>query len=199
MQNCFSMMATRNSLTGATAREQVIALAILPLDPVVMTDIHESSMNGTCLAMHPLDTLDRLPVSGFTPRPTSPTATLPSARVLLAEDYRQLAKLMECTLTQAGYEVTVVHDGRAAIDKLRTEPINLAILDIDLPELSGFDVCCFLRGQPQLQHLPVIICSGRGGADDHARARELRASAFVSKPFVFAEFLQSIREVLALT
>ena len=148
--------------------------------------------------MQPLDTLDPLPVSDFTPQSTSQVATPPAARVLLAEDYRQLAKLMEWALIQAGYEVTVVHDGRTAVSKLRTEPVDLAILDIDLPELSGFDVCCFLRSQPQLLDLPVIICSGRDGADDHARARELRISAFISKPFVFAELLQSIREVLPL-
>jgi CheY-like chemotaxis protein len=155
-------------------------------------------VNENRLTIHSPAAQHGQPSADFLPPSSPQTEILPPARVLLAEDYRQLAKLMERALAQAGYEVTVVHDGRAAIDRLGANSVDLAILDLDLPKLGGLEVCHFLRCQPQLQRLRVILCTGRNGANDHARARELGINAFISKPFGLPEFLQSVREVLAL-
>jgi chemosensory pili system protein ChpA (sensor histidine kinase/response regulator) len=154
-------------------------------------------MKEVILTVPPHSPVDCPAASDFTQRPARQTANPLSAQVLLAEDYLLLAKLMEQALAKAGYDVTVVHDGRAAIDSLRTAAVDLAILDIDLPELSGFEICSYLRNRPRLQHLPVIICTGRDGPEDHARALELRTNAFITKPFVMAALLQSVRSALA--
>lgn len=126
------------------------------------------------------------PQSGGTARP----------RIILADDFVELAELMECMLAMAGYAVTVVHNGDDAIEKLKNQPADLAILDIDMPGPSGFEVCRFVKRQKELCKLPVILCTGRYGPDDRALAHELGVNAFLQKPFTTAELLELVRAAL---
>jgi CheY-like chemotaxis protein len=66
-----------------------------------------------------------------------------------------------------------------------------------MPGANGFEVCQFVKSQEALHDLPVILCTGRYGSDDRARAQELGANAFLQKPFVLAELLQQVRAALA--
>ena len=64
-------------------------------------------------------------------------------------DFVELAELMECMLALAGYAVTVVHNGGDAIEKLKNQPADLAIQDIDMPGPNGFEVCRFVKRQKE--------------------------------------------------
>jgi DNA-binding response OmpR family regulator len=127
------------------------------------------------------------PQSGGTGRP----------RIILADDFVELAELMECMLAMAGYAVTVVHNGDDAIEKLKNQPTDLAILDIDMPGTNGFEVCRFVKGQKERCKMPAILCPGRYGPDDRALAYELGVNAFLQKPFTTAELLKLVQSALS--
>jgi CheY-like chemotaxis protein len=118
-------------------------------------------------------------------------------RILLADDFIELAEMMRFALADAGYAVTVVHDGNQAVEMLKTDAADLAVLDIDMPGATGFEVCRFVKSREELRDLPVILCTGRYGPDDRARAHEVGAEAFIRKPFALPELLQQVREALA--
>jgi DNA-binding response OmpR family regulator len=117
-------------------------------------------------------------------------------RIILADDFIELAEVMGCALTDAGYTVTIVHDGNRAVERLQAEPPDLAVLDIDMPGTSGLEVCRFVKSREELRDLPVILYTGRYGLDDRVRAQELGANAFLQKPFALAELLSQVRAVL---
>jgi DNA-binding response OmpR family regulator len=116
--------------------------------------------------------------------------------ILLAEDSLEIAKLFSLALTQAGHQVSVAYDGKLAMELLTKQCVNLAILDVNLPEADGFEVCRFLKGQDDLRHVPVIFCTGRQHPDDQIRARKLGASAFLNKPLTMTELITAVDLVL---
>ncbi len=120
-------------------------------------------------------------------------------QILLVDDSVELAQLMEFGLRAAGFDITLRHTGLQAQAHLRNEPVDLAILDVDLPDLSGFDVCEWMRADERLQSVPVIICTGRSATSDVARARLLGANAFIQKPFRLSELVEAVREALSPT
>ena len=119
-------------------------------------------------------------------------------RILIADDLACLAKLMQACLVSEGYSVTVVHDGKAAADFLGQcpAPVNLAILDIEMPGLDGFEVCAFIRRHKHLANLPIIISTGRDNPEDRKLAACLDVHAFIPKPFTIQDLLRAVRSAL---
>jgi CheY-like chemotaxis protein len=130
-------------------------------------------------------------------KPNNQSDMTKQTRILLADDFVELAEMMKCALADAGYAVTVVHDGNQAVERLKADAADLVVLDIDMPGANGFEVCRFVKSREELRDLPVILCTGRYGPEDRARAHEVGAEAFVQKPFALAEFLQQVRAALA--
>lgn len=109
----------------------------------------------------------------------------PPARVLLAEDEEHLGNILRAFLAGRGYEVTMVRDGRAALDAMQHERFDVALLDIVMPELDGLEV---LRRARELPLPPqVIVTTGNGSAEKAAGARELGAYDYLPKPYRLAE------------
>jgi CheY-like chemotaxis protein len=80
--------------------------------------------------------------------------------------------------------VTLAYDGQEAIDVLETHPdIDLVLLDLMMPNLSGLDVLARLRSSENLKHLPCIILTAAGQEAQHQKAMELGATEFLTKPF----------------
>ena len=107
------------------------------------------------------------------------------ARVLIAEDERQLALLLEHFLAGRGHTVSVVHDGRAALDAIEREPFDVALLDVQMPGLDGIAV---LRGARELPMPPqVVVMTGNGTIDTALAAMQEGAYDYVAKPYRMAE------------
>ena len=117
-------------------------------------------------------------------------------RILIADDLVFLAELMQEWLVAKGYSVKVVHDGQAAADYLKQSPVDLVILDVEMPGLDGFEVCTFIRSHKHLAKLPVIISTGRDNPLDRDHARRLDVHAFIPKPFALPELLAKVRTAL---
>lgn len=113
--------------------------------------------------------------------------------MLLVEDDRSLASVIEFTLAAAGMEVTCAHDGRDALTAFRAGDVDLVVLDLMLPQVDGFTVCRELR---QRSPVPIVILTARDDTSDVVRGLELGADDYMTKPFEAPELLARVRAAL---
>src|SRR5687768_2354075 len=90
----------------------------------------------------------------------------PKSRLVVADDQQELLSLMKDALEHEGYEVTTAQDGQQALDMIRANPPDIAVIDLWMPQKNGFAVCAELKSDPSLQHLPIIILSGASSRDN---------------------------------
>ena len=118
--------------------------------------------------------------------------------VLVADDEPHIGRIVQLKLERGPYRVTLVPDGREALHRLADEePIDLVLLDIMMPHVSGLDVLARLREMPERQEVPVIILTAKGQDADRERAMELGATDFWTKPFSPSKLLARIDELFA--
>src|SRR5688572_21969441 len=109
-------------------------------------------------------------------------------RVLIVEDNEHAAYLLRTLLERAGYSVIVSPDGRDALAKLASlEPVDLVMLDLMLPYVSGYQVLIEARQNPKWQRVPIVVVTARTLEMDAVRALETGANDFVRKPFSRSE------------
>ena len=101
-------------------------------------------------------------------------------RILVADDEEEIRNLLELYLTNAGYEVLEAGDGKKALEIIRSERVDLLMLDIMMPETDGFHVLQELR---KFSNMPVIILSARGQEADKILGLNLGADDYIVKPF----------------
>ena len=105
------------------------------------------------------------------------------ARIILAEDDEIVAEIVSTTLLAAGHAVGWLENGDAALRVMRQRPPNLAILDCNMPEISGILVLRAMRQSQLLCNIPVIMLTARAGLSDEQIARYGGADDYVTKPF----------------
>jgi DNA-binding response OmpR family regulator len=104
--------------------------------------------------------------------------------VLVADDEPHIGRIIKMKLEQGPFRVTLAYDGREALDVLRRDPhVDLVLLDLMMPHLSGLDVLAEMKADRRLHDLPSIILTAAGQEQQHHRAMELGASEFLTKPF----------------
>jgi two-component system response regulator TctD len=117
-----------------------------------------------------------------------------AVRILLVEDHPQLAASVAQALKSAGWTVDVLHDGVAADLALASEEYALAILDIGLPRLDGFQVLARLRARGKT--LPVLMLTARGEVKDRVHGLNLGADDYLAKPFELSELEARVKALL---
>jgi two-component system response regulator RegX3 len=110
--------------------------------------------------------------------------------ILVVEDEEALADTIRYGLEREGFEVSVVADGRTALERFRAERPALVILDLMLPELSGLDVCRAIRSESDA---PIVIVTAKDGEADKVAGLELGADDYVTKPFSVRELVSRVR------
>lgn len=108
-------------------------------------------------------------------------------KILIVEDDTPVAMMMTFLLTKAGCEAEVATTGRKALEMTHDRQFDLIALDVDLPDTSGFEICCLLRENPFFQ-TPIVFVSGRPLAQDIRHGLELGAVDYIAKPFETFEF-----------
>jgi DNA-binding response OmpR family regulator len=108
-------------------------------------------------------------------------------RILVVEDERKLAAVIEGGLEEQGYAVDVAHDGADALAKAEGEPYDLVVLDLMLPNIDGLTVCARLRAEQR--NMPVLMLTARDGVDDRVRGLDAGADDYLTKPFAFRELV----------
>jgi two-component system copper resistance phosphate regulon response regulator CusR len=116
------------------------------------------------------------------------------ARILLVEDERKIADSLKKGLTENQYEVEVAYDGLVGKKLFNSYPFDLAILDINLPGLNGYELCKEIRSQNQ--QIPVMMLTALNAIDDKIEGFDAGADDYIIKPFDFKELLVRIRALL---
>lgn len=112
--------------------------------------------------------------------------------VLIVEDEHRIARLIEMSLTRAGYHCTVAEDGGTAADCIEEQAFDLALLDIMLPGLDGYELLDYLRPLG----VPVIFITAKGAVKDRVEGLRRGADDYIVKPFVIEELLARVESVL---
>jgi DNA-binding response OmpR family regulator len=124
------------------------------------------------------------------------SATVPRLGVLLLEDNVELAELLCLIFETWGFQPTVAHLGREASRLLEEQEFHLALVDIDLPDTTGFEVVSRALAEGWLQNTEIIFFSGEPSDDRVAMAKQFPSSVFVSKPFEMQNLLPLIQRLL---
>ena len=121
------------------------------------------------------------------PQPLLADAVSPKLiRILVLEDMVQLAELVREWLLLQGFEVEVVNDGATALQLLRNRYFDVALVDINLPDMSGFEVMARALASGCSRDTRVVFCTGHSPEDYLPQARQFPASSFISKPFTLS-------------
>ena len=117
--------------------------------------------------------------------------------VLVVEDEQDIAALIKHTLEKGGeIEAAVAHTGDAALKAVAERAPDLVVLDLNLPVLSGFEVCRILKARPDTAHVPIIILTARTAESDRVAGLDIGADDYIVKPFGLREFAARVRAVL---
>src|SRR4051795_12258347 len=104
--------------------------------------------------------------------------------ILVIDDRRGMRELVSaCLRGLSGVECAQAASGLEAIERLSLSPYRAMVLDLNMPDIGGFEVIEFVRCQDKLKELPILVVTTRGDESSKARALELGASAFMTKPF----------------
>ena len=125
--------------------------------------------------------------------PTLPTPNDPVS-VLIIDDEKKLARSMEKTLERAGYRAELAFDGVSGETKATSHSFDIIILDLNLPDKSGFDVLESLRAQSYMT--PVLILTARDKVEDRVAGLQRGADDYLRKPFDSNELLARIQAIL---
>ncbi|MBN1822771.1 MAG: response regulator [Endomicrobiales bacterium] len=121
-----------------------------------------------------------------------------SKKVLIAEDDRQMAGVLESLLMSSGYEVKATYDGVETLKVIKSWQPHLLVLDIMLPIIDGFHVCQTMNEDPSFEVKPrVLIISGRGSDWDQNLGAACGAEHYIVKPFNNEFFLKKVQEIIA--
>jgi DNA-binding response OmpR family regulator len=116
--------------------------------------------------------------------------------ILVAEDDRDIADLIAHYLQKAGWQSYVAPSGDEALAHARRHTVDLAILDVMLPGMSGLEVCRALRADASTAHLPIIILTARAEETDRIIGLEIGADDYIGKPFSPNELVARIRALM---
>jgi DNA-binding response OmpR family regulator len=120
-------------------------------------------------------------------------ATSKRRRVLVVEDSREIAELLQLHLADLGCEVHLADDGRAGLAKAQVEVFDLVILDIMLPGMDGLEVCKRLRAGPH--YLPILMTTSKSSELDRVLGLELGADDYLTKPFSIGELVARVKAI----
>ncbi len=108
---------------------------------------------------------------------------MPIAKILFVEDSKTQGKGIKTFLEKEGYDVTWVEDGRSAIRVAKTEPLDIILLDLILPDLNGHEVCRWLRMNESTRGIPIIMLTSKDAVSDKVNGLQAGADDYIPKPF----------------
>lgn len=121
---------------------------------------------------------------------------MPKHKILIVEDDRSIAEVLDYNLTNSGYETIVTSDGRNALIQARLKLPDLVILDLMLPVLDGLSVCKHLRSETSTRDIPVLMLTAKGEETDQLVGFALGADDYVVKPFSVKIVLERVKSLL---
>lgn len=117
--------------------------------------------------------------------------------VVVVEDEENIALALATVLGREGWRVTRVADGAAALETIRVARPGLVLLDVMLPNVSGYEICQQIRLDPALDGTAVLMMTARGTHMERRKGLALGADAFIAKPFDLRELIEAAKRLIA--
>ncbi len=119
------------------------------------------------------------------------------AKILIAEDERDIRELITFTLKFSGFEVVQAIDGADAVDKAAKEIPDLILMDVRMPRMTGYEACRHLKANAATANIPVVFLSAKGQEAEVRTGLDVGASEYILKPFAPDQLAARVKEVLA--
>jgi DNA-binding response OmpR family regulator len=116
--------------------------------------------------------------------------------ILIVDDSPVIQRLLSLTLQRAGYHMLAVSNGYEALELLSATPIDLAIVDLAMPEMDGLTLLQAIRAGAQHSYLPVIMLTASGQDQDRLTAREAGADDFLTKPASSRVLIETVNRLI---
>jgi two-component system phosphate regulon response regulator PhoB len=104
-------------------------------------------------------------------------------KILVVDDEEDILELIRFNLTRDGYDISCANTGENALKALKTQPVDLIVLDLMLPGIDGFAVAKRIKGDPRIQHIPIVMLTAKGSETDVVTGLERGAEDYITKPF----------------
>jgi DNA-binding response OmpR family regulator len=134
------------------------------------------------------------------PKPQPPPRDQPqawTATILVADDEQDIRELVAYRLSRSGYRIIEARDGEEAFQLAADQALDMAVLDVMMPRLNGFDLTQRLRHTPATARLPILLMSASVQEADISRGFAAGADGYLTKPFTPDQLLTRVREVLS--
>ena len=118
--------------------------------------------------------------------------------VLIVDDEPNNIRVVGNMLREDDYEIALARSGKEALNRVKSNPVDLILLDIMMPEMDGYEVCEYLRKDPETRDIPVIFLTAKADTDSIIRGFEIGGQDYVTKPFNSSELLTRVRTHLKL-
>ena len=118
------------------------------------------------------------------------------AKILIAEDERDIRELITFTLRYAGHEVTPAANGEEALALAREHVPELILMDVRMPKMTGYEACRHMKADEKLKNVPVIFLSAKGQEMEIQTGLEVGATDYILKPFAPDQLFKRVNEIL---
>ena len=117
-------------------------------------------------------------------------------KIIIIDDEELIGKILSMRLSNDGYFVTVSFNGNEALDKIKENNYDLAIIDVGLPDIDGNTLCQLIKSNSKLKNMKIIVLTGKNLVGDIEKAYESGADEYVAKPYDYKLLLQKIKKLI---
>ena len=143
-----------------------------------------------------LKTGEMLSAARKTSLPRNGNGEKKALKILVVDDSLSMRKILQLDLTDAGFEAKTAASGLEALDLIEKEDFDLMVLDIEMPEMDGFELMSIIKDDPRFIGIPNMIITSRSGQKHRSKAFELGASAYLVKPYDQQLFLETVSKLI---
>ena len=120
-----------------------------------------------------------------------------TTKIIVIEDTHGIRRLIRMTLEFDGFEVIEATDAQVGLDRIRQEPPDLVLLDVNMPGINGLEACRLLRADSRTSHIPVVMLTMANSPEDVRRGMEAGANMYLTKPFLPTQLLEIVHQLTA--